>query len=457
MSTDETERLARLIDADRKHLWHPFTPMDEWESEDPPLIVERGEGAYLIDVEGKRYLDGVSSLWVNIHGHRKEEIDEAVRAQLGRIAHTTQLGMANPAAIELAEKLTQIAPAGLTRVFYSDSGATAVEIALKMAFQYQKQRKTPKPEKDRFLTLNLAYHGDTVGAVSLGGIDLFHHIFGPLLFQTMRAEAPYCFWCPRGAERPPCSVCSGDEMAHHIEENAPHLAAVVVEPMVQGAAGMIVQPPGFLMKVREACTDNDVLLIADEVATGFARTGPMFACEHEGVAPDIMCVAKGITGGYLPLAATLATEEIFDAFRGPPETGRAFFHGHSYTGNPLGCAAALANLDIFERENTIQNNAPKIAHLWSELEKLKSAAHVGDVRGLGWMVGVELLKDKETKEPYTPAERKGRAVILAARRRGLAVRPLGDVVVLMPPYCVTNEEISWMVRVLDESIREACA
>ena len=237
MSTDEAERLARLIDADRKHLWHPFTPMDEWESEDPPLIIERGEGAYLIDVEGKRYLDGVSSLWVNIHGHRKEEIDSAVRAQLGRIAHTTQLGMANPAAIELAEKLTQIAPEGLTRVFYSDSGATAVEIALKMAFQFQKQRKTPKPEKDRFLTLNLAYHGDTVGAVSLGGIDLFHHIFGPLLFQTMRAEAPYCFWCPRGAEHPPCSVCSGDEIAHHIEENAPHLAAVVVEPMVQGARG----------------------------------------------------------------------------------------------------------------------------------------------------------------------------------------------------------------------------
>lgn len=457
MSTDEAGRLRRLTHADRKHLWHPFTPMDEWEREDPPLVVERGEGAYLIDVEGNRYLDGVSSLWVNIHGHRKEEIDEAVRAQLGRIAHTTQLGMANPAAIELAEKLTRIAPEGLTRVFYSDSGATAVEIALKMAFQYQKQRKDPKPEKDRFLTLNLAYHGDTVGSVSLGGIDLFHHIFGPLLFQTMRAEAPYCFWCPRGAENPPCSVCSGDEFAHHIAENAPHLAAVVVEPMVQGAAGMIVQPRGFLKKVREACAAHDVLLIADEVATGFARTGPMFACEHEGVAPDILCLAKGITGGYLPLAATLASEEIFDAFRGPPETGRAFFHGHSYTGNPLACAAALANLRVFERENTIERNRAKIAHLWSELERLKASPHVGEVRGLGWMVGVELLKEKTTKEPYTPAERKGRAVILAARRRGLAARPLGDVVVLMPPYCVTNEEISRIVGVLEESIREACA
>ncbi len=451
------ERLARLAAADRKNLWHPFTSMDEWESEDPPLIIERGEGAYLIDALGNRYLDGVSSLWVNLHGHRKEEINEAIRAQLDMIAHTTQLGMSNPAAIALAEKLVEIAPAHLTRVFYSDAGATAVEVALKMAFQYQKQRRNPQPAKDRFLALNLAYHGDTIGAVSLGGIDLFHSIFGPLLFRAMRAETPYCFWCPRGAERPPCPVCGGDEIVHHIQENAPHLAAVVLEPMVQGAAGVIVQPPGFLQKVRQACTENDVLLIADEVATGFGRTGPMFACAHEDVAPDILCLAKGLTGGYLPLAATLATEEIFDAFRGAPEKGRAFFHGHSYTGNPLGCAAGLANLRIFEREKTIERNGPKIAHLWAALERLKSAPRVGDVRGLGFMVGVELVKDKEKKEPYAPAERKGREVILAARKRGLALRPLGDVIVLMPPYCVTNEEITQMVDVLDESIREACA
>ncbi len=457
MRADAAERLRRLAAADRKHLWHPFTPMDEWESEDPPLVIERGEGAYLIDTQGNRYLDGVSSLWVNVHGHRKEEIDRAVRAQLGRIAHTTQLGMANPAAIELARKLAEIAPAGLTRVFYSDSGAAAVEIALKMAFQYQRQRENPRPGKERFLALGLAYHGDTVGAVSLGGMELFHGIFGPLLFQTLRAETPYCFWCPRGAERPPCPVCSGEEITRYIQEHARHLAAVVMEPMVQGAAGMIVQPPGFLQKVRRACRENDVLLIADEVATGFGRTGPMFACEHAGVAPDILCLAKGITGGYLPLAATLATEEIFDAFRGPPEAGRTFFHGHSYTGNPLGCAAALANLEIFEKENTIERNGPRIAHLWRALEKLRSAPHVGDVRGLGWMAGVELVKDKERKEPYPPAKRMGRRVILAARRRGLAIRPLGDVVVLMPPYCVTDEEIVRMVRILDEAIREACA
>ncbi len=450
-------RTGRLAAADRKHLWHPFTPMDEWEREDPPLIIERGEGAYLIDVEGRRYLDGVSSLWVNLHGHRREEIDRAIRAQLDRIAHTTQLGMTNPAAIALAEKLVHIAPAGLTRVFYSDSGATAVEIALKMAFQYQKQRKSPKPEKDRFLALSLAYHGDTIGAVSLGGIGLFHHIFGPLLFRAMRAEAPYCLWCPRGAERPPCAVCSGEEIARHIEENAAHLAAVVVEPMAQGAAGMIVQPPGFLRRVREACAANDVLLIADEVATGFGRAGTMFACELEGVAPDILCLAKGITGGYLPLAATLATEEIFDAFRGAPEAGRAFFHGHSYAGNPLACAAALANLEIFEKERTIERNRPKIARLWRELERLRDSPRVGEVRGLGWMVGIELVKDREKMEPYAPAERKGREAVLAARRRGLAIRPLGDVLVLMPPYCVTEEEIAWMVDVLAEALAEARA
>ncbi len=457
MSNDEAERLARLAAADKKHLWHPFTPMDEWEAESPPLVIERAEGAYLIDALGRRYLDGVSSLWVNLHGHRKTQIDEAVRAQLARVAHTTQLGMTNPAAIALAEKLTKIAPSGLTRVFYSDAGATAVEVALKMAFQYQKQRKDPQPGKEGFLTLELAYHGDTLGAVSLGGIDLFHQTFAPLLFRTMRAQTPYCLWCPLGAERPPCAVCAGEEIVRQIRENARHLAAVVLEPMVQGAAGMIVQPPGFLARVRQACTENDVLLVADEVATGFGRTGPMFACEHEGVAPDVLCLAKGLTGGYLPLAATLATEEIFDAFRGPPETGRTFFHGHSYTGNPLGCAAALANLEVFERESTIEQNGPKIALLWSELERLAHSPHVGEVRGLGWMVGVELLKNKETKEPYTPAERMGRRVILAARKRGLAVRPLGDVVVLMPPYCVTNEEIVWMVRVLEEAIEEACA
>jgi len=452
---DGPERLRRLAALDRKHLWHPFTPADEWEREDPPLIVERGEGAYLIDVEGRRYLDGVSSLWVNLHGHRREELDRAVRDQLGRIAHSTQLGMGHPAPIELAGRLAGIAPPGLTRVFYSDSGATAVEIALKMAFQYQRQRTPPRPGKDRFMALRLAYHGDTLGAVSAGGIDLFHHIFGPLLFPVLRIEAPYCCRCPRGAAEPPCPVCAGEEAEAAILAHAEELAAVILEPMVQGAAGMIVQPSGFLRRIREACTRADVLLIADEVATGFGRTGRMFACEHAGVSPDILCLAKGITGGYLPLAATLATEAIYDAFRGTPEEGRTFFHGHSYTGNPLGCAAALANLDIFEKDRTLDALQPKIARLWRELESLRGLAHVGEVRGLGFMAGIELVRDKGARTPFDPALRMGRRVILAARKRGLAIRPLGDVVVLMPPYCVTGDEIAWMAGVVRESIEEA--
>ena len=460
-SEDENARLRRLAEADRRHLWHPFTPMDEWEAEDPPLIVERGEGAYLIDTLGRRYLDGISSLWVNLHGHRRAEIDEAVRRQLGRIAHSTQLGMGQDAATELAEKLTAIAPPGLSRVFYSDSGATAVEVALKIAFQYQKQRTPPRPEKSKFIALNLAYHGDTVGAVSVGGIDAFHAIFGPLLFETIRAESPHCYRCPRGAqargtETQPCAVCAGEEIERLILERADETAAVIVEPMVQGAAGIITQREGFLRRVREVCAQADVLLIADEVATGFGRTGRMFACEHEGVAPDIMCLAKGITAGYLPLAATLATEEIFGAFRGAPEEGRTFFHGHSYTGNPLGCAAALANLGIFEAEGTIAALEPKIRLFWEELDRLRALPAVGDVRGLGLMAGIELVADRESRRPYPPEARMSRRVTLAARRRGLAIRPLGDVLVLMPPYCVNDEEIAWMVGVAGEAIEEVC-
>ncbi len=461
MPEEERGRLRRLTETDRRRLWHPFTPMDEWEREDPPLIVERGEGAYLIDVEGRRYLDGVSSLWVNLHGHRRAEIDEAVRRQLDLIAHSTQLGMGQTAAIELSGRLAAIAPPGLTRVFYSDSGATAVEAALKIAFQYQKQRRPARPEKSKFIALNLAYHGDTLGAVSVGGIEVFHDIFGPLLFETLRAETTYCYRCPRGLRGPrgageaPCAVCAGDEIERLILGHAEETAAVIIEPMVQGAAGMIVQPEGFLKKVRAACDEADVLLIADEVATGFGRTGRMFACEHADIAPDIMCAAKGITGGYLPLAATMATEEIFDAFRGAPGEGRTFFHGHSYTGNPLGCAAALANLDIFEKENTLDALGPKILRFWEELGRLRALPAVGDVRGLGFMAGIELVADKETKAPYPPAAGMGRRAILAARRRGLALRPLGDVLVFMPPYCVSEEEIAWMAEVAAESIEEA--
>ena len=343
---------------DRDHLWHPFTQQQGW-SEEEPLLIERGEGCYLVDVDGRRYLDGTSSLWCNVHGHRHPAIDRAVSEQLDRVAHSTMLGLSHPGAAELAARLVAIAPAGLSRVFYSDSGSTAAEIALKMAFQYQAQRGGEHARRTSFVKLREAYHGDTIGSVSVGGIDLFHATYGPLLFETHAAE-------------PGDAADLERVLATHGEE----VAAVIVEPLVQGAAGILVQPPGYLRAVRELCDAHGVLLICDEVATGFGRTGTMFACEQEGVAPDLLCLAKGLTGGYLPLAATLATEAIYEGFLGAPEEQRTFFHGHTYTGNPLACAAALANLDVFESERTIERLQPKIGLLAERLERDR-----GDARG----------------------------------------------------------------------------
>ena len=320
---------------DHDHLWHPFTQQQAW-CEEEPLVIERAEGSHLIATDGRRYLDGVSSLWCNVHGHRHPGIDRAIRDQLDRVAHSTMLGLSHPGAAELAARLVELAPPGLSRVFYSDSGSTATEIALKMAFQYQQQRGGQHVRRTSFVHLRDAYHGDTIGSVSVGGIDLFHATYRPLLFKAHAAE-------PGDA---------GDLeriLALHEEE----VAAVIVEPLVQGAAGMLVHPPGYLRAVRELCDAFGVLLICDEVATGFGRTGTMFACEQEQVAPDLLCLAKGLTGGYMPLAATLATERVYEGFLGAPEEQRTFFHGHTYTGNPLACAAALASLDAFESERTL--------------------------------------------------------------------------------------------------------
>ncbi len=331
-----------IAELDHAHLWHPFTPQLEW-CESEPLAIERAEGTDLFDADGRRYIDGVSSLWCNVHGHRHPGIDEALRAQLDRVAHSTMLGLTHPGAAELAGRLVEIAPPGLQRVFYSESGSTAVEIALKMAFQYWHQREGELCRRTRFVTLEGAYHGDTLGSVAVGGIDLFHGAYGPLLFKTYRVEP--------GDSR---------KLERVLELHAREIAAVIVEPLVQGAAGIRVQPPGFLRRARELADEHGVLLIADEVATGFGRTGTMFACEQERVAPDLLCLGKGLTGGYLPLAATLATERIYEGFLGAPEAGRTFFHGHTYTGNPLACAAALASLEAFEREGTLLRLQPKI-------------------------------------------------------------------------------------------------
>jgi adenosylmethionine-8-amino-7-oxononanoate aminotransferase len=417
-----------LVAADRAHLWHPFTQQQGWVEEDP-VVVERAEGTDLIDIEGRRYIDGVSSLWCNVHGHRHPRIDAAVRAQLERVAHSTMLGLSHRPAIELARRLVELAPAGLTRVFYSDSGSTAAEIALKMAFQFWRQRGEER--RTKFVALRMAYHGDTIGSVSVGGIDLFHSIYRPLLFDTLRAE-------PGDAH----------DMERLLAAHEGEVAAVVVEPLVQGAAGMLVHPDGYLRAVRELCDRHGTLLILDEVATGFGRTGRMFACEHEDVAPDLLCLAKGITGGYLPLAATLASERVYQGFLGEFEEFRTFFHGHTYTGNPLACAAAIATLDVFREERTLERLAPKIELLGELLEPVAGHPAVREVRRRGLMTGIEL-------EPHPPELRVGHRVTLEARRRGAIIRPLGDVVVLMPPLSISERSLRRLVRITGEAIEAA--
>ena len=424
---------AALAAADRAHLWHPFTQQRAWTQEEEIVFVERAEGTTLYDSEGRGYIDGVSSLWCTVHGHRHPAIDAAVRSQLDRIAHSTMLGLSHPGAVELAVRLVDIAPEGLTRVFYSDNGSTAAEVALKMAFQHHQHRG--ETQRTGFVCLRDAYHGDTIGSVSVGGIELFHSLFRPLLFDAHHAEP-------------------GDigDMRRLLEAHGHEVAAVMLEPLVQGAAGMLVHPPGYLRQVRELCDEFGVLLICDEVATGFGRTGTMFACEQEGVAPDLMCVAKGITGGYLPLAATLATEAVYESFLGEVSEGKAFYHGHTYTGNPLACAAALATLDVFEEERTLERLAPKIALLGDLLaEHVEPLPAVAEVRRRGTMTGIDLTG-------AAPAEaRLGHQVVLAARRRGAIVRPLGDVVVLMPPLAIEESELRRLIEIVAEAIAETTA
>jgi len=438
-------RTEELLKLDVAHLWHPFTQMQQW-PHDEPLVIERAEGNWLIDTEGRRWLDGVSSLWVTVHGHHKRELDDAVRAQLEKVAHSTLLGLSSVPAIELAAKLSSVAPAGLNRVFYSDSGSTAVEVAVKMAYQYW--QLSGRPEKRRFLALEEAYHGDTLGAVSVGGIEMFHERFRHLLFPVERLATPHAYrW--QGADVLNDSLAQVERV---LSEKGETLAAFVVEPLVQGAAGMLLQPPGWLAGVAELCQRYEVLLVCDEVATGFGRTGTMFACEQEGVRPDLMAVAKGLSGGYLPLAATLTTERIYQAFLGRFAEAKTFFHGHTYTGNPLACAAALANLELFEREQTLEKMKPAMATLAKGLERIAELPHVGDVRRKGMMVGIELVKDRRTREPYEFEARKGFEVCQAARKRGVLLRPLGNVVVLMPPLSLKVEEATLLVDAVAEAI-----
>ncbi len=455
------EQTSILEEKDKEYIWHPFTQMKEWLA-DNPIIIEKGSGSYIFDTKGRKYIDGVSSIWVNIHGHRKKEIDRAIERQLRKIAHSTLLGLSNIPSIYLAEKLIKLAHdsdmRSLSKVFYSDNGSTAVEVGLKMAFHYWQLKGGRYKKKTKFLTLDNAYHGDTIGSVSLGGIDLFHKLYKPLLFDTFRVPSPDCYRCPAGSEYPACDLACAAEAEKLLKSHHKEIAAIIIEPIVQAAAGIIVSPPGYLSRLSAMCRKYNILLIADEVATGFGRTGRMFACEHEGINPDIMAIAKGITGGYLPLAATLVTQDIYNAFLGEYREFKTFFHGHSYTGNPLGCAAAIANIDIFEQDKVL-NKAEVAGKLLEKLlAPLKNHPHIGDIRQKGLMAGIELVQSKKTKKTYPLEDKTGFRVSIEAKKKGLMLRPIGNIIILMPPLSISSSVLKKMVQIITTAINKVtCA
>ncbi len=437
-------------------VWHPFTPMQSFLEDDVPVICA-GEGFELIDTEGKRYVDGISSLWCNVFGHRVPAIDQAIKAQIDRISHTTLLGLQSHISRELAERLVEVTPQGLNHVFYSDAGATAVEAALKIAVQYHAQKTSPAQSRHLFVRLGDSYHGDTLGAVSLGRIEAFHHVYAPLLFQTLTIPSPGASRLPPGMTQAEYARYCLDQLTNTLAEHADQIAAVIIEPLVQGAAGILVHPPGYLRAVRELTARHGILMIADEVAVGFGKTGTLFACEQEHVCPDLLCLAKGITGGYLPLAATLATSEIYDAFLGPPAEMKTFFHGHTYTGNPLACAAALATLDLFAQAGTLENVHANATMLAEGLQQLHDHPHVRQVRQKGIMTGIELVRDRAQDLPFAAQLRIGHRVIRVAREKGLIIRPLGDTIVLMPAIAMDQKTLERVLSITLESIDEALA
>lgn len=429
---------SKIKSYDLDYLWHPFTQMKEY-GEDEPLVIEGSDGVYLIDSEGKRYIDGVSSLWVNIHGHKVKKIDAAIKKQIDKISHSTLLGVTNPPASILAKKLIDIAPKGLKKVFYSGDGASAVEVALKMAFQYWLLKD--KPAKQKFVCLKDGYHGDTLGAVSVGGIDLFHSTYKPLLFESFQIS----------------SYDSSDETIKELENllsrKSDEIAALIIEPYVQTAGGIKVARKGYLIDVRRICDKYNVLLLVDEVATGFGRTGEMFACNHDGVTPDILILGKGLTSGYLPLSATITTQDIFDTFLGDYDELRTFFHGHSYSGNPLSCATAIANLEIFDEEKTISTIKASIRILDDQLKEFKGLKHVSDIRSKGLMAGIDLQKNPKKNIPYQLNERIGKKVCDMARYEGVLIRPLGDTIVIMPPVSIKEKELKKLTKSIYKCIK----
>ena len=492
--------MNKLATLDHQFVWHPFTQMRDWLRSEP-IVIAKGEGAVLWDVNGRKYLDANSSIWTNLHGHNHPKLNAAVQTQLKKIAHSSALGLANEPASRLAQRLAEAANPKirsgrpkLAKVFFSDDGSTALEVALKLAYEFARRARRAdgfstrkKIAEPKFLSLEGAYHGDTVGAVALGHIDLFHRSYSGLLFQTDKVMAPYCYRCPFNRAKPErtdardhrkCNwECLGkieQKFLAQKKKGNPY-AAFVLEPLIQGAAGMIPQPSGWLHHAAEIARSHDALLIADEVMTGFGRTGNsefrlravggqslprergtsnlLFACHHEGVQPDFLCLAKGLTGGYLPMAATLTTKRIFDAFLGKYEEFKTFFHGHSYTANQLGAAAALVNLEILQSQNSIHARHTLEQNLHEELQSLWALPNVGDIRRVGLIAGIELVKSWRTREPFALRERVGIRVCEAMAKHGVLTRPIGNVIVLMPPYCTTHAQIRRMVAALSNGVR----
>ncbi|MFT7519388.1 MAG: adenosylmethionine-8-amino-7-oxononanoate aminotransferase [Kiritimatiellia bacterium] len=429
-----------LADLDKQVLWHPFTPQHRW-VDSAPLVIEHADGCMLYDIDGNEYIDGVSSLWTNVHGHRHPKLDQAIRDQLDKMAHSTMLGLTHPTAIQFASRLVDVTPAGLSRVFYSDSGSTATEIAVKMAFQTQQHRG--ETHRTRFATLRDAYHGDTIGAVSVGGIDAFHAIFRPLLFPTTALPAPVQ---PGGEEERECLRIALDLL----EREAHTLAALIVEPLVQGAAGMKMHTTAYLEPLLKRARQLGVLVIADEVAVGFGRTGTLFAMEQVDFVPDFLCLAKGISGGYLPLAATLATEAVYEAFLGAPEDNRQFFHGHTYTGNPLACAVALASLQIFYDDHVLDNVAARAAQLSTSLADLRRSPSVRATRHKGVMAAIDLRDPTGSDLPPDT----GHKVSMAARRHGVILRPLGNTLVINPPLSIDAAHLDRLMQCTRAAIQD---
>jgi adenosylmethionine-8-amino-7-oxononanoate aminotransferase len=460
--------LSSFAQLDHKYLWHPFTQMRDWLKRDP-IVIAAGKGAVLFDTKGREYLDANSSIWTNLHGHCHPVMNAALVRQLGKIAHSSALGLANEPASLLGAQLVRLASPSprqkLRRVFFSDDGSTAMEAALKMAYEFARRSGQTRP---RFLSLASAYHGDTIGAVSLGHIDQFHQAYRGLLFKTDFVRAPSCYRCPFNRARPEradgrlsrkCQwECIGQfekKFSVRKKKDSPY-AAFVFEPLMQGAAGMVAQPDGWLRRAAEIARGHGALLLADEVMTGFGRTGAMFACQKESVSPDLMALAKGLTGGYLPMAATLASPAIFNTFLGDYEEFKTFFHGHSYTSNQLGAAASLASLRLLQSPASIRARSQLQTNLAKSLESLWLLPAVGDIRQVGLMAGVELVRYWRTREPFPRAERVGIRVCEAMARRGVLTRPVGNVIVLMPPYCATASQVQRMVETLRESVKEVC-